>query len=112
MSALNIPIWQGSVTATAAISKGQAVSYAGAVAAPDAAIFGIALHDAEIGERVQCNRMGLAAAKAGATISAAGVELEVGTTGRLIPIDSGVGVARSMGAASADDDIEVTLVSH
>ena len=112
MSSLNIPIWQASLIATGAISKGQAVGYDGDVAGAGEAIMGIALDDVAIGERIPINRMGLAAAVAGAVIAGAGVALQVGTTGRLITLAGGIAVARSSAAAAADDDIEVTLVSH
>lgn len=112
MSALNQPVWEGSVVATAVIAKGQAVSYAGAVAAAGTAMLGIAQCDAAIGERVPLTRLGIAAAIAGAAIDPAGGALEVGTTGRLIEQSAGVTVARAMSTASTDDVFEVTLVSH
>jgi hypothetical protein len=111
MSATKIPLLTLSLVATAAIAKYQAVGYDGAVAGAGEEIFGLATSDGASGEVIAADVLGTGLAIAGATVTA-GQALEVGTNGRLIPLDSGTQVARVMpGSGGGDGDlIEVFLI--
>lgn len=100
------------VIAAAAITQGQAVTAAGAVASAAGNAIGLAETDAASGARVPVTALGTGIGIAGAAITA-GAALEVGSTGRLVTRSAGVTVGRALtGAAAAGDQIEVLLIPN
>jgi hypothetical protein len=109
MSATKIPILTLSIVATASLAERQAVGYDGAVAGAGEAAFGLATSDAASGDHVAADVLGTGIGIAGATV-AVGDALEVGSSGRLIPLDSGTQVGRALSGGGADAAIEVLLI--
>lgn len=92
------------VTLTAAVETGRCVSVAtGAYPTAGARGDGIALCRGDAGDDIAIASLGTAFATAGAQI-AVGALLEVGTAGKLITKNTGIGVARARTAAAADGD--------
>lgn len=110
MPATKIPVLTLSIAAAAALGEHQAVGYDGNVATAAAAMKGLAISDAALGEQVAVDVLGTSIAIAGGLI-AAGAELEVGAGGKLVTKAAGVTVARALQGAAADGDlIEVMLL--
>jgi len=99
-----------SVAATAAIGEYQAVGYDGAVATAAAAMQGLSVTDADLGDLFAVDVLGTGIAIAGGSV-AVGAALEVGAGGKLVTKAAGVTVARALQAAALDGDlIEVMLI--
>lgn len=110
MPATKISILTLSIAAIAAITETRAVGFDGGVPAAGAAMKGLAISDAAIGEQVGVDVLGTSIATAGGAF-AKGAELEVGAAGKLVAKTTGVVVARAEQAAAADGDkVEVFLL--
>lgn len=111
----------GDVTAqpTAAVTGRRFVAISGSrtsdgslsVAHPTAGAraFGVAKHDAGVGELVGVARDGVVKVRAGAAI-AAGVDVEVGTNGQAVTRTTGVVVGYTITAAASGTDAEIALI--
>lgn len=88
-------------------SAGGNISVAHAPAA--ARTFGVAKHDAAIGELVGVSRDGIVRVTAAANI-AAGADVEVGANGQAITKTSGVAVGYAVTAATSGSDAEIALL--
>lgn len=109
MAASHVALLTLGVTATAAISRGTAVTTGGANPSAAAASLGFAMQDAAIGDRVPVVALGTAIAIAGAAITA-GSLVEIGSNGRVVTKSAGVTVGRALTAAGANgDEVEVFL---
>lgn len=104
MPATSNSIYTDTITAAVVISENLAVDYVGNIATAAAAMMGIAVTDAAIGDDFAVDQIGTAVATAGAAI-ADGAELEVGANGKLVTKAAGVVVARARQAAAADGDL-------
>jgi len=112
MAASHVALLTLGVTATAAITRGQAVTPAGAVPSAAAEALGFAMNDAAIGDRVPVVALGTAIGIAGAAITA-GALVEIGSTGRVVTKSAGVTVGRALtAAAAAGDEVEVLVVQN
>jgi len=110
MPASKIPLLTLSVVAAAALTEGLATGHDGGLATAAGVMMGLTATDAEIGDRVAIDMLGTGIATAGAAI-ADGVNLQVGTNGKLITQTTGIIVGRSLQAATADGDkLEVLLL--
>jgi len=98
------------VVAAANFAANLAVGFDGALASAGAPIKGMADVDGETGVPLTVDVMGSSIATAGAAF-VKDAELEVGAAGKLITKTTGIAVARSLEAATADGDkVEVLLL--
>jgi hypothetical protein len=101
-----------SVVASAVLSPMRAVTVAGAIPAAGANTLGVALQAGPIGIATPIVVLGTALCEAGAAV-AAGVLLEVNSTGQFIPRTSGAIVGRALtAAASIGDQFEAFLIPN
>lgn len=109
MSAQKNPILTRTRKASATLTKYQAVTAAGAVAAAGAAVAGFVTEDAASGDDIAVDVLGTTIAIAGAGVSD-GAKVMVGTGGKVITATSTnvpVGIAQQAG--STDQPFEILL---
>lgn len=100
------------VTATDSIQAGRAVAPGGGLAAAGGPALGLAYFDADAGQDLTVEMLGLLPATAGAAISV-GQALEVGANGKLVPQSSGEKVARALTSAAGDGrTVQVTPIPN
>lgn len=97
------------VVAGATLPTARAVSFAGALSAAAAAIYGVTRTSGISGDLVPLDCIGTTLMEAGAAVTA-GVAVEVDSVGRAVTFSAGVKVGRALtGAAAAGTLIEVLL---
>lgn len=74
-------------------------------------VLGVASHDAAIGAKVTVICEGVVPIKAGGNI-ATGAEVEVGTNGQAVTLDSGKAVGRCLSAATSGADAMIRLYNN
>jgi hypothetical protein len=109
MSTQKLPVLSATRKATAALTKYQYITAAGAVAAAGAAGIGLVVTDADSGDDITVDILGTSTAIAGAAV-ADGARLQVGTGGKLITATTGVPVAQALEAGTTDQPFEVLLL--
>lgn len=88
------------VVASAAISTGRGVTFAGAHSGAGLAIYGVSRTSGAIGDPVPIDCVGTTLMEAGAAVTA-GAAVEVDSVGRVIDFSAGVKVGRALSAAGA-----------
>lgn len=100
------------VLASAAVAAERFVTAAGAYPTAAGKALGVSRTDAAIGDRFPADVLGTAVITAGAAI-AVDQRVEVGATGKAVPLNAGVPVGVAVQAASADGDrIEILLIPN
>ena len=111
MAAGSTVLFAKSIAATATITGGCGITFAGAVPAAGAAGY-IAEFSGVATEQITANLLGTTVAVAGAAF-AANALLEFNASGKLITRTTGVSVARSITAATAaDQQVEVLILPN
>lgn len=108
MSTQKSPVLTRTFTAIADVAAYQAMTATGAVAVAGAIAIGFAISDAAAGDDVAVDILGTSTGLAG-TALAAGVQVQVGTDGKLIALDTGKLVGTTLAAAGANQPIEILI---
>lgn len=108
MSTQKTPVLTRTLVAVTALQAWQAITALGAVATAGDSAIGFAVTDAAVGEHVAVDMLGTSTGIAGEALTA-GAQVQVGTGGKLVTLDTGKLVGTALFAAGADQPVEILI---